>query len=353
MRVRLDVIGVLLGLIGLTRPATAAPPEGPVVPLADVRGHTGGFRLAVAEHDPRTAPLTDVAKRIGLKAADAAGAGYDLGQQDFFVYVPKSPADGGKYGVMAGLCPDGSAVPPDAWPDVLERHHLIWIAAVGSGDAKGAVQRVALLLDAVHNVRKAWNVDNERVYLSANAPTGAAAGTAFYYPEVFAGVIQTPPAAWFTKVKGFERPPMTYDADTIPRPQASDLSRAKSHGRFFLVAPDKGDAPTDPAAKADPLAANGDLRRVVRHGYQQIGFKFVGAVLVPASAADRYAQFPADWFEQGITFLDAPLAAQRQRPTAAAGAPVRSAPRSPASPVGPIRVPGGFQVPTPGGFGGY
>ncbi len=349
MRVRLAAVAIAVS-VGLTgsRPAAADPP---LIPPSDVKGHTGAFRFAGAEHDPRTAHLADVAKRMGLKPADASAAEYDLANQTFYAYVPKAPADGGKYGVIAGLCFKDIAGPPDAWPDVLERHHLIWVGVVGSDDAKPAVQRTALLLDAVHAVRKFWPVDAERVYLSMNTNVGAAAGSAFYYPEVFDGEVETPQARWFAPVKGFERPPLTWAHNDVPRPQPSDLARAKSHSRFFLVARDNGEPATDPAAKTDPLAGNEAFRRVVRHGFQQTGFKFVQGVLVTEAAMGHYVNYAADWFDQGVTFLDAPLEAQRHRPAAVAGRP--AAERQPTSPVGPIRLPGGGagSVPSPGGFG--
>ena len=344
----LAALVVAIGVAG-SRAAAAQVAGPPLIPPAEIKGRTGAFCFAGSEHDQRTTHLGDVAKRLGLKPADASAAEYDAAKQTFFVYVPKAPAGDGKYGLMAGLCFKDLSAPPDAWPDVLERHHLIWVAALGSDDAKPAVQRVALLLDAVHLARKAWNVDGDRVYLSMNTPTGPAAGTAFYYPEVFDGMIQTPGAEWFTKLRGFERPPLTWGDDKLPRPQPSDLTRARAHSRFFIVARDDGDKAVDPAGKSDPLAGNATLRRVVRHGYQQTGFKSIGAAVVPESAMAHYVGYAADWFEQGVTFLDAPLEAQRRKPAAPTG---RAAPARPSdSPVGPIRLPGAGQVPSPGGFG--
>ena len=238
-----------------------------------MRGHTGFVRLVPVEHDPRTRLLADVARRIGLKSADAAAAAYDLSKQSLLVYVPKAAGDNGKFGLMAGLCFKPYDAPPAAWVDVLEQHHLIWVAAADCGDDAPAVRRIALLLDGVHAARQAWPVDPERVYLSMNTPTGPAVGAAFYYPEVFAGMIESPQAVWFATVKGFERPPQTWTTVTFARPQPSDLARARSHGRFFVVARDDGNVAADPAGKADPLAANAGLRRVVRHGYQATGLQ--------------------------------------------------------------------------------
>ena len=350
MRTRTTAAVLVLIVVGLSRPSSAQSADGPVVPLSAVKGHTGFVRLVPVEHDPRTRLLADVARRIGLKSADAAAAAYDLSKQSLLVYVPKAAGDNGKFGLMAGLCFKPYDAPPAAWVDVLEQHHLIWVAAADCGDDAPAVRRIALLLDGVHAARQAWPVDPERVYLSMNTPTGPAVGAAFYYPEVFAGMIESPQAVWFATVKGFERPPQTWTTVTFARPQPSDLARARSHGRFFVVARDDGNVAADPAGKADPLAANAGLRRVVRHGYQATGFKHAQGLVVPASAMDHYSSYAADWFDQGVTFLDGPLlekAQQRSRNTAAP-TPARNA--SP-SPVGPIRVPTGGQVPTPGGFG--
>ena len=288
---------------------------------------------------------------MGLKPADGSAAEYDLAKQAFYVYVPKAPADGGKYGVIAGLCFKDFAGPADVWPDVLERHHLIWVGVVGCDDGKPAVQRTALLLDAVHAARKLWPVDAERVYLSMNTNADAAAGTAFYYPEVFDGMIESPVAMWFAPVKGFERPPRTWTAAEFPRPQpvGPGAGAGRTAGSSSSPAMPATCRPTRPA-RPTRWRRTPALRRVVRHGYQATGFKVVQGLVVPASAMDHYVSYAADWFDEGVTFLDSPLEAKRQQQVAA-GAARGAARAAPASPVGPIRVPTGGQVPMPGGFG--
>ena len=200
--------------------------------------------------------------------------------------------------------------PPPAWAAVLDKHHLTWIAADDGGEGKPVTEQIGLLLDAAHNATHTWTVGPDRVYLAMCRNAGAFLGTALHYPDVFGGEIQAVSPGWFTKLKGFERPPLTWDSDLFPPPQARDYAFAKAHSRIYLADRDDGGN-----GRALPDA-------VVRHGYKQVGFKYVKAAWVPEADQGPYTDFAAGWFDDGVTFLDASLADVRAKAKPPATRPV-------------------------------
>jgi hypothetical protein len=285
----------------------AAQDNAPAAPvaIADAKNQTGAFKVTLSRRSPFS-DLKEIAKRASIKPDDL-GADYELANETFYVYVPKSPAEDGKYGVMVGLCFKEYGFPAIAWPDVLEKKHLIWIGAMNNGDSRPAAQRIGLLLDAAFNIQANWPIDPDRVYLSMNAVTGTALGTALYYPDVFTGYIGSPYAYWYTKLKGFESPPWIWDTDQFPRPAAKQMTLARANLRVFQANRDDGNA--------NRLTQN---KIILKKGFGSAGFHYVKFVNVPEANMGHYVNYTADWFEQGIDFLDQPLpkirAARQPRP---------------------------------------
>ncbi len=263
----------------------------PPVPIAEGKGKTGAFSVALSDRSP-LGELPVIARRLSMKPAEL-GDDYDLSKERFQVYVPKDADANGKYGVMVGLCFKEYGFPATAWTDVLEKKHLIWIGAVNNGDERPPGQRIGLLLDAAAAVEKTWPVDADRVYLSMNAGKGPALGTAFYYPDVFTGMLGSYAAHWFMKLKGPEHPPMIWSMDDFPRPASKELSLARSQSRFFQ-------AERDDEGHAIP-------NELVKKAFATAEFRYAKFVKVPEANMGHYINYSADWFEQGVDFLDEPL----------------------------------------------
>lgn len=291
MQSRVCSFVALLLLIVLST-ARAQDDVGPAVPIADAKSKTGAFKVTLSERSPLSG-LKDIAKRVGLKPAEV-GEDYDLSKETFYVYVPKEAGDDGKYGLMVGLCFKEYGHPATAWPAVLDKKHLIWIGVTNNGDDRSAGQRIGLLLDAASNIEKNWTIDPDRVYLSMNAGRGPATGTAFFYSDVFTGSLGSFVGHWFSKLKSTGPQSVIYNTDDFPRPTGKYWDLAKSQGRFFQASRDEGTS-----------KGTSDL---VKKAYSGAGFKYAKFILVPEANMGHYINYSADWFEEGIDFLDAPLA---------------------------------------------
>jgi len=115
----------------------------------------------------------------------------DLSSERFRVYVPPGdpPADG--YGLIVFIAPwDDGSVPSD-WRGVLDRHHLIYVAADRSGnDFNMLWRRLPLALHAYANIAENYKLNAGRIYVSGfSGGSRTAMRAALSYPDVFRGAI--------------------------------------------------------------------------------------------------------------------------------------------------------------------
>jgi hypothetical protein len=113
-------------------------PSAPPVPIERLVGKTGAFQATIAERSPLSA-MPDVAKRMGVPNNDGD---YKLANEKFTMYLPKEPAEDGKFGVMVSVCFIGYGFQPPAWTPMLEKYHLIWICPHLFRNNLDSVQRV-------------------------------------------------------------------------------------------------------------------------------------------------------------------------------------------------------------------
>ena len=77
-----------------------------------------------------------------------------------------------------------SEVPP-AWQPIFNRYKLIWVSANVAGDRHGGDHRLQLPLDAVDNLKKSYNIDEDRVYVGGiSAGAGLAVDMVCGFPDV-------------------------------------------------------------------------------------------------------------------------------------------------------------------------
>ena len=107
---------------------------------------------------------------------------YDLAGLSFEVFVPRSYNPDVPHGLFVWM---GVTDVPPAWVDVLARHKLILVVA---NTRKGHPALYGPPLDAVHNLKKLYNIDEGRVYASGFSAGGQMATMMVRgFPEVFRG----------------------------------------------------------------------------------------------------------------------------------------------------------------------
>ena len=307
MRAALVSLLVLLGAATVLDAQSGGP-----LPIDKVEGRTGRFLVLLNERSPLSQPA-DVAKRTSQKVSPSEGD-YDLKKEPFDTFVPKSPSDDGTYGLMIVMPLPGHGFPPAKWVDVLEKHHMIWLGDSAAGDGRPVLQRIGLALDAVQNAQKAWKIDPKRIYVCVGSGATLASGIALYYPDVFQGQLATAVFAWFTKISD-TRARTIWNTDKLARPLPEQLNLAKTRSRFFFA----GRNDDTPKGSVDPN------KLIVNDGYGRMGFKYVKAVYVPQTEMNLWSYYTADWFDQGIEFLDA-HAAEANAQHAGKGAVAESQP---------------------------
>ncbi len=244
---------------------------------------------------------------------------YSLADASFELYVPGERQETGKpMGILVWISASDRGTLPRGWRELAGRHHLIAIGANGSGNDKGLAVRIGLALDAVHNLRRQYPVDETRIYASGVSGGGKIAGMlATIYPDVFTGAICIVGVTYFRDIPIAGKPGTLWQR-SFERPGNVLLERARKNSRFVLITgtEDFNREPTHDTYEA---------------GFEKDGFAHVDYVEVPGMGHTM----PSDvsWIDRAIETLDTPLvlmAAQggrsaTTRPAAAPGAPKSTA----------------------------
>src|SRR5688572_15152292 len=189
------VAGVIaLAGLGAKEPATSDAPA------------TGRMRLAFDERSPLGAPeevlprtrpqFADASALPALSDEEKAKLSYDIRDYEFDVIVPPRYKPGVPHGLFIWV---GQCDIQNVWLPILARHKFIAAVPedpriardkrVAHVSKTGRDVRIALALDAVHNLSKRYDVDERRVYVAGFSAGGAlAADLLRAFPEVFSGV---------------------------------------------------------------------------------------------------------------------------------------------------------------------
>lgn len=162
------ILVLTLGLSGI-RASTRAPAA------------TGQLHLTFTESSPLSSVDT-ILRRLDMAEhppENMEAMAYEL---SFDVYVPPDYRPNMPYGLLVWM---GMSDVPSAWLGVLARHRLILVC---TNNLKGRPARYGAALDAVHNLKKLYNIDEERVYASGFSAGGQlATHMVRCFPEVFRG----------------------------------------------------------------------------------------------------------------------------------------------------------------------
>lgn len=274
-------------------------PRPPQLPLEAPSAHrVGRYRTAFSERSPLSG-IEEFARRYGLGLAeietvDPAGGRYDLARESFEVFVPATYRAERPAGLLVWVSPTpyGGLTRRDLL-DVLTEKGMIWIGANGAGNERPKWTRMALALDAVHNLRRLYNLDPRRIYIAGYSGGGrASSAAAMVYPEVFQGAFCLFGVDFYRRISIPDRPGAHWPP-AFPEPRGREAREIKKGHRYVL------------------LTGELDFNRAqTKATYRELvddGFEHVLYLEVPG--ADHYAGVEGEWLARALEALDAPLAA--------------------------------------------
>ena len=211
---------------------------------------TGEFETTFTQRSPLS-EKKELLKRLGHKNAED----YDLSREPFLIYVPADYDPSASYGLILWINHEDVTVAPPKWMPLLDQSRLIFV--VSKSAAQEDWIRAGLALDAAHNLKTLYRVDEDRVYLfampPAEHPIGQRMGLAF--PDAFNAFIYFYNQRYFRAIPIPGQPGMSY-ATSFSRSPPPQFAQAKTR-RHVIV--------------ADPQFAS--ITRNIYQAYQEDGFR--------------------------------------------------------------------------------
>ena len=160
---------------------------------------------------------------------------YELSEESFEVFVPKSYDGERPFGLLVWVSPMPSGRLPRMWEKAIEQHNLIWIGANHSENERGVGVRFGLALDAVHNMTRRYAIDESRVYVAGFSGGGKVSSMlAVIYPDVFRGAIPMGGANFYRNIPIPDKKNMLWPAN-FAQPPAKMFERARKDARIVLL----------------------------------------------------------------------------------------------------------------------
>ncbi len=278
-------IAGLLSSVVLAFVASAANPDRSPIKTPAATGH---LRLTFAERSPLSA-LDVVLSRMDMNKAsikNIAGFEYDLSRLSFEVVVPATYKPNVPHGLFVWLgVTDFSPI----WLNALARHKLILVVA---NTRRGHPALYGPPVDAVHNMKKLYNIDPNRVYASGFSAGGCVATMMVRgFPEVFRGGLFLMGGCFYNSYKDRSGRWEPTIEESFPR-WKGPLDEIKKEMKLVIM---KGGNDTE----WTPQEGRCDYEALRLDGFLQINyFEVPGLGHRPPNAS---------WFENGITALDQSL----------------------------------------------
>lgn len=210
---------------------------------------------------------------------------YDVAKETFEIIVPKGYKASEPHGlfiwISAGPAP---SIPPE-WEPVLAEKKLIFIGARNSGNPRDIFDRFRMAVDANFNLRKLYNIDGRRVYVSGfSGGSRVASMLGVCFGEMFSGAICFMGVNFYTDIPAGDG--KMWGPNYIPDEQV--LALAKKFCRYALV------TGTKEMNHANTLG-------VYEHGFRKDGFASVKLFDIPDQGHSPPA---AEWLRKALEFLD-------------------------------------------------
>ena len=276
---RINLLPLLLFLLATPVRAQTTVPSDP---------RRGGFHVTFTDQSPLS-PIEAQNKRHHIKVDDAQR--YSLSDESFEAYVPEDYDPDRPWGLLVWVHAAETGAPPRSIIPLLSQHQLIWIGANNSGNERGVGVRFGLALDAVHNMRKLYNIDDSRIYVSGISGGGKVSTMlAIIYPEVFVGAIPIVGVTYFRHIPISGENGKFWQGN-FEKPPKPTLERAARDGRFVFIT---GSEDFNRQSIQDTL----------EQGFKKDGFAHIEYVEIPGM---KHQMPEASVFEKAIETLDAPL----------------------------------------------
>ncbi len=277
----------VMGLLSIVVLAFATSAAGSSGSPANTPASTGRVHLTFAERSPLSA-LDVVTGRMEMSSLSPEGRAsfeYDLARLSFEVFVPPTYKPDVPHGLFVWL---GVTDISPAWLPVFARHRLILVVA---NTRRGHPALYGPSLDAVHNLKKLYNIDADRVYASGFSAGGCAATMMVRgFPEVFRGGLFLMGGYFYVSYKG----------DTSLREPTIEATRPQWKGpldeirRQMKLVIMKGGYDTQWTAQEG---------RCDYDAFRLDGFQYISYLEVPGLG---HRPPDASWFEKGVAALDQP-----------------------------------------------
>lgn len=252
---------------------------------------TGAFQITFTDRSPHSAIETQ-SKRHHIKVEDRQR--YELTGESFEVVVPETYDGERPFGLLVWVSPIATGGAPQKWLQTLEKENLIWIGANHSENERGVGIRFGLALDAVHNLRKLYNIDDSRIYVAGFSGGGKCASMlGMIYPEVFQGAIAMGGVGFYRTIPVPDKKNMVYP-NTFDRPPTRMYDLARKRGRMVLLIGDQ-DFNYVP------------VKTTFEQGFLVDGFARVTLLEVPGLPHELADE---SWLEKSVRALDDPLVDQ-------------------------------------------
>lgn len=279
-------------------PTAPEPPQGSVPEpperaiLAPEPQRTGRYRTRLTERSP-LGSIEEYARRYGIDAArirasDPAAGTRPIAEETFEVFVPDGYAPGNPHGLLVWVSPGpfGGTESPDT-QRLLAEHRLIWIGANDSGNARPRWDRTALALDAVHNMKRLYSLDERRIYVAGYSGGGrVASGLAIAWSDLFRGGMFLCGCDFYRELDVPDRPGARWPA--AYRPGEALKRRAREEGRFVIVTGTRD--------------FNRSSSRAIYEALREDGFRQAALLEIPG--ASHYSPLAPDWLARALDALD-------------------------------------------------
>lgn len=296
---RLDDEGpeALRAEVDLPAPARGGIPlrlEDGIEAVEPERGRRGHYRVRFRDKSPFSA-LEIIEERYGydhqgVLEVDPEAGTYDLSQESFEVFVPEATGDtkSAAYGLMVWVSPTQHGRPYPHLLDTLRRHRVIWVGANSSGNPRPGWDRMALALDAAHNMQQLYEIDPRRIYVGGYSGGGrVSTGLSLHFPEVFQGGFFVYGCDFYRNVDAPDKPGMIWPAAFAP-PSRDVLKLIKKRNRYVFL--------------TGELDFNRLQTRTNERLYRQDGFRHTTYLEIPG--AHHYSGVPSPWFDKALSLLE-------------------------------------------------